>query len=342
MAICSAPLIPPPNPSLASSFSSIVSIKLTTDNYPLWKVQISAYLKGQDLYKYVDGFFPCPPKFLSIQTTTPTINSSFTYWKRTDQLVLSILFSSLSDSVVGHFLFVITSSNLWHSLASMFTLYSHAKQFQVQFQLANLSRGDIAITEYFGKVRALADILAISGNPLPDQDFVTYLLTGLGSAYESFITSITTRAEPISSHELFQLLLVHENRIAHAARPYNQVELSAHFTTTGSRDQRGRGFTRGGRHGRNGRGRINNPLRGGCNTHSAFFPIPSLRMQPPGLTVKYAKIMGMLHYNAIIGLTTLTSMKHHLPFLQISQPQTPTLMSAGTQIQGQLTTSLLT
>lgn len=84
-------------------------------------------------------------------------------------------------------------------------------------QLANLKQGDQTITDYFGKVCSLVDILAAIGDPLPKQEFVTYLLTGLRSAYESFITSVDTRAEPISSNDLYQLLLVHESRLSQNA-----------------------------------------------------------------------------------------------------------------------------
>lgn len=61
----------------------------------------------------------------------------------------------------------------------MFESHSNAKQFQVRFQLANLKRGDQIITDYFGKVHSLADIRATTGNPLPDQEFVTYLFPNL-------------------------------------------------------------------------------------------------------------------------------------------------------------------
>ncbi|KAF5462562.1 hypothetical protein F2P56_018556 [Juglans regia] len=110
----------------------------------------------------------------------------------------------------------------------------------------------------FWEATSLADILATTSNPLPDQEFVTYLLTGLGFAYESFITSVTIRAEPIASHELYQLLLVHESHISHNARSTtSSIEPTVHFTTASGRDQRGRIFTRGGRNGCSGRGRSN-------------------------------------------------------------------------------------
>lgn len=147
----------------------------------------------------------------------------------------------------------------------MFASHSQAKQFQVRFQLANLNRGEQNITDYFGKVCSLTDILTTTGSPLPDQEFVTYLLTGLGSTYESFVTFITTQAEPISSNELYQLLLIHEDRLSHTARTTTSMEPSINFTNTS-----GHGLSpyRGGQNGCNGTGRVVYPNQGGRSSYN--------------------------------------------------------------------------
>lgn len=85
----------------------------------------------------------------------------------------------------------------------MFSSHSQAKEFQVMFQLTNLSRGEQTISKYFGKVRLLADSLAATGNVLSNKELMTYLLNGLGPFYESFIAFITTRAKPLTTHELY-------------------------------------------------------------------------------------------------------------------------------------------
>ncbi|KAF5443204.1 hypothetical protein F2P56_035783, partial [Juglans regia] len=162
---------PQSHSSILSSFSHVVTTKLTDDNFLIWKVQITAYLRGQDLYCYVDGSLSCPSRYLDSGSDAPTKpNPDYHTWNKTDQLVLSILFSSLSNSVIGHVLSSTTSRQLWLNLTSMFTSHSQAKEFQVKFQLTNLSRGDQSITDYYGKVRSLADTLSSIGNPLPDKE----------------------------------------------------------------------------------------------------------------------------------------------------------------------------
>lgn len=233
--------------SFSSSSSHLVTIKLTSENYMLWKVQLTAYLRGQDLFSFVDGTQIPPPKMFPAESNSnPKTNPAFLSWQRTDQFILSILLSSITKLIVAHVISAGTSRELWTSLESMYSSRSQAKEFQIRFQLTNLSCGDQSIVDYFSKVKMLADTLAATGTPLSDKEYVTYFLNGLGPNYEPFITSITTRIEPIHSQELYHLLLIHENRLTHNSRNTtpSPFEPSANLTTN-SRDNRGRGFYRG-------------------------------------------------------------------------------------------------
>lgn len=148
-------------------------------------------------------------------SSTQKINLAFQSWQRTDQLILNILFSSLIESIIGHIIKARISRDLWVSLETMFSSHSQAKKFQVHFQLTNLTLENQTIFEYFTKVKSLADMLTATRTPLSDKELMTYLLNGLGSAYESFVTSITTRSDHISSHELYHILLIHESWLNH-------------------------------------------------------------------------------------------------------------------------------
>ncbi|XP_041004112.1 uncharacterized protein LOC121249467 [Juglans microcarpa x Juglans regia] len=55
--------------------------------------------------------------------------------------------------------------------------------------------------------------MTAAGEPLRDSEVVSYLLNELNSEFDSFVISITTRATPISSVELFNHLLTLERRI---------------------------------------------------------------------------------------------------------------------------------
>jgi hypothetical protein len=60
-----------------------------------------------------------------------------------------------------------------------------------------------------------------------DFESVSYLLAGLESKYDPFVTSITTRLDPLSLNELYGHLLAHEMRIEHHIF---SIEPTAHFS----------------------------------------------------------------------------------------------------------------
>ena len=72
----------------------MVTIKLSSSNYLLWKSQLLLLLESQGLLGYVDGSLEPPPPFEPPTSQTP--NTKHLAWKATDQRLLSLLLSSLT------------------------------------------------------------------------------------------------------------------------------------------------------------------------------------------------------------------------------------------------------
>ena len=86
---------------------------------------------------------------------------------------------------------------------------------QIHYQLATLKKGNSSIADYFHQFKTLVDILAATAQPLNDFELVSFLLASLGSNYDSFVTSMTTRVDPLSIKEPYGHLLAHELRLEH-------------------------------------------------------------------------------------------------------------------------------
>jgi hypothetical protein len=59
---------------------------------------------------------------------------------------------------------------------------------------------------------ALADDMASSGKPLDDEDIVSYILAGLDEEYNSVVTTLVARSDPVSVAEAYAQLLHYEQR----------------------------------------------------------------------------------------------------------------------------------
>jgi hypothetical protein len=252
------------------------SIKLAKDNYMAWQFHHLAYLRGQDVYSFIDGTILAPAQLIVNPATTPgspamIANPDYLSWYQKDQLIISVLVSTLSDSYVSHAVGCTTSRALWESLEKMFASQAHARIMQVHFQLATLKKGSSSVTDYFHKLKNLSDTLAACGQPLNDFEAMSFLLAGLGSEFDPLVTSVTTRVDPISRDDIYGLLLAHEMRLKQQMATTDISNAAAHVIArnpnhSGQSDHsfnvaRGHGLP-------NGRG-YRSPFPGGCCSSSS-------------------------------------------------------------------------
>jgi hypothetical protein len=258
------PLIPAPPPNLLPfnipHMNHSPSIKLTKDNYMAWQFQLLAYLQRQDVYGFIEGTVFPPVQLIVNPVTTPgapvmIANPEYLSWYQRDQLIISVLVSTLSDSYVSHAVGCTTSRALWESLEKMFASQAHAWIMQVHFQLATLKKGNSSITNYFHKLKTPNDTLAACGQLLNDFEAVSFLLARLG--FDPLVTSVTTRVDHISRDDIYGLLLAHEMRLEQQLANIDISNATAHVTTrnSGNSGQRDRSFNTVRGHGfPNGRG----------------------------------------------------------------------------------------
>jgi hypothetical protein len=64
------------------------------------------YFRGQDLFGYIDGSIPKPPKIISFSHPETVVvfkrlNPAYSQWVCQDNLILSTLVSSLSEPILA-------------------------------------------------------------------------------------------------------------------------------------------------------------------------------------------------------------------------------------------------
>jgi hypothetical protein len=126
----------------------------------------------------------------------------------------------------------------------MFTAHSWARVMNIHYQLSNLKKGDSSVVDYFHKFTGLIATLAAIDKPLTEEEQVSFLLAGLGSKFESFVTTVQMRTDLLSIEALYGHLLSHELRLAQAQPKVDLSLAGAHFASHGG------SFSRGGRGGR--------------------------------------------------------------------------------------------
>jgi len=224
-------------------------IKLSKGNFMVWRTQILAYIKGQDAYSFLDGSSQPPTQHIPNSSTVAgapatIINPDFLACCQRDQMILSGLISTLTKPYVVHAVGYATASTLWTTLISMFASQAKARVMQIYFQLATVQKGNNSITEYFQTIKTLRNTLAVVGQPINAFEAVSFLLKGLGTEFDPFVTFVTTQVDPLSFDELYGHLLAHEMQMEQQLPALDLAQPFANYTTRAAM-LRGRGYCGG-------------------------------------------------------------------------------------------------
>lgn len=192
-----------------------VSEKLTRGNFPLWKAQVITGIRGAEAFEFLSPGAAPPAKYLAKKAgdddkEPPILNKEYTTWVAKDQQVLSYLFVSCGQEILQQISSATTVAQAWAKIEEFFSSQSRARVISTRMALATASKGNSTVAEYYTKMKGLVDEMASTGRRLEDDEMVSYILTGLGDDYDSVMTSVANRVEPISLGELYTQLVAHE------------------------------------------------------------------------------------------------------------------------------------
>jgi hypothetical protein len=228
------------------TFTNFNPVKLTQDNYPTWLPQIVPHLKGGNLFGYVNGTFPCSDPAITTSkdgVSFTQANPAFLHWTMQDQILLGTINSALSEKMLSHVTCCTMSRDAWTTLETLFASRSKARTIQIHFRLATLKKGNASIADYYHNFQNLTDSLAAVDQLINEFEKQAFLLAGLGSDYDPFVTSVTTQVEPLSIEELYGHLLTHESHLEHNQPIIDLPTTGVHLASRQSSHRGGRGRT---------------------------------------------------------------------------------------------------
>ena len=251
-----------------------VSEKLTRTNHAMWRLTVLSAIRDAQLGDFIEPSSKPPEQYLTpakadgaADDKKPSVlNPEYSVWHAKDQTVLNFLLTSLSKEIFSQVTTSAqTAAKAWATIEGLFASQSRARVIATRMALATASKGSSTIAKYVTKMKALSDDMASAGKKLEDDEMVSYILTGLASDrdFNSVVTAVTTRVEPITVTDLYTQLTSHEQRveIRNNAEGSNNpsVNMVAKGGNRGNNSQRGRGgggrggygcgFQRGGRGG---------------------------------------------------------------------------------------------
>ena len=205
-----------------ATLASAITVRLSRTNFLLWKSQVVPTLRGAGLYGYLDGTQKAPSTTIVEGTGDAehqVPNPAYTRWYLQDQSILGGLRSSMTEDVLAQITREETSADAWNSLHAMFSAQNQGNAIGIRTQLATCRRHDMPASDYYHKMVSMADTLANIGQPLKDADLISYILAGIGPAYNDLFSAVTilSNTRAVSLSEFYSYLLAHEARLAMTA-----------------------------------------------------------------------------------------------------------------------------
>uniref|UniRef100_A0A2N9HXJ7 Integrase catalytic domain-containing protein n=1 Tax=Fagus sylvatica TaxID=28930 RepID=A0A2N9HXJ7_FAGSY len=219
---------------LLNNMANLMSTKLDSTNYMIWKLQISAILDAYSMIDHLDGSNPPPCPFLFTNAGTQSANPAFLLWKKRDKTLLTLLYSTLFSPVIAMVVGLSTSLEVWNTLEERFTSTARAN--------------------------TVSDKLSAVGVHIDHEGLLHVILKGLPKEYAPFASAIRTRDGLLSLEKLSVLLQTEEQSMQEASDPLinSALAMFVSHNRPSSHYNGSQGYTRGGR-GRNSFSRGKNP-----------------------------------------------------------------------------------
>uniref|UniRef100_A0A2N9FBP7 Reverse transcriptase Ty1/copia-type domain-containing protein n=1 Tax=Fagus sylvatica TaxID=28930 RepID=A0A2N9FBP7_FAGSY len=219
---------------LLNNMSNLMSTKLDSSNYMIWKLQISAVLDAYSVIDHLDGSTSQPSQFLTSETGM-----------------------QLSSPVLAMVVGLSTSQEVWDKLEERFTCTARANVLNLKLELQAIKKGNESVNSYLQRIKTVRDKLSAVGVQSDPEELLHVILKGLPKEYAPFASAIRTRDGVLSLEKLSVLLQTEEQSMQESVDPFSNSALAMFVTP----NKPPNGYN--GNHGYN-----NNRGRGGRNSYS--------------------------------------------------------------------------
>ncbi|KAA3465105.1 retrovirus-related Pol polyprotein from transposon TNT 1-94 [Gossypium australe] len=174
-------------------FAEHDTIKLSEQNFLLWKHQLLLILEGYGLEGFVLGTTPPPTTFILGTDGQLVANPVFLVHNKQDKFLALWLLSTVSDAILVHLTAAKTSHDIWTTINRRFGAKSNIKLSSMRHELYSIKKGSLTIKDYISKVKGLSDNLTATGCLVTEQEQVSVILAGLPIEFESIriLASVT-------------------------------------------------------------------------------------------------------------------------------------------------------
>ncbi|CAN0886579.1 Retrovirus-related Pol polyprotein from transposon RE1 [Linum grandiflorum] len=195
--------------------------KLNDSNYSLWALQFSTFAEGKGLLEVLDGTSTCPKDGAKAEVIAQ--------WRSDNAKLKSWILRSVDPTVALSLRSFTTAHEMWENLEASHSQIDASRQFEIEYQLSQLSQGDKSIREYYRAATNLwieQDMITDSllDNPLS----VDVIKAQKKSRMMQFLTRLRPEFESVRAAILNRKITTLEAALAELSREEKRLATQAH------------------------------------------------------------------------------------------------------------------
>jgi len=194
---------------------------LDGDNYGQWSRAMYMGLSARNKIGFIDGTIKAPP----IQ------DPKYAGWKRCNDMVTLWIINSVHSDIASSIMYTESADAVWNDLKERFSQSSDSRIYQIRQEIVENRQGQLSVSSYYTKMKALWDELASYHDPLictcaglkglaerDEKERVMQFLMGLNESYSAIRGSILMMSPLPDTRRVHGLILQHERQMDVANR----------------------------------------------------------------------------------------------------------------------------
>jgi hypothetical protein len=170
---------------------AVVSVKLNSTNYLIWRMQIFPLIQS---LKLIDHLTKEAPAAMKVQESgEPILNPKYEEWQQVDLLLRSWVTGTLSEEALGHVVGMNTAREVWECLEAKYLQATKERELQLRRQLQMPKKDSVSLDIYLRNFKSICDSLAAIQKPVSDEDKTIQLSHCLGKKYDVFVTTMLSK-----------------------------------------------------------------------------------------------------------------------------------------------------
>ena len=166
----------------------------TGKNYSTGDFQFRIFVMGKELWGHIDGSNPAPIE--------PT---KLAQWQVKDARVMTWILASIDQLIAFNLKPYKTAKDMWEYLKKVYNQDNTAKRFQLEYDIANYSQGNLSIQDYFSGFQSLwVESVKIVYAKVPTESLSIIQEVHEQSKREQFLMKLRPEFKAICSNQMYR------------------------------------------------------------------------------------------------------------------------------------------